>query len=209
MDYLYTVLAATGGTSVVLAALFSFVGRIWIDRIANDEAREREEKLADLRAMFNKEHAQLKAQLDVKTQKEMFIDKHQFEHEYNIYKQVWEALIELQESVLKIRPEREYVHSGESQEARVKRKIAAFTEVYDMYIDVMEKNKPFYSPEVYLALTEVRDRCDDEAADAGEIERLGLNEYWTQAERNREGVIASIERACEAIRTRIARVRIA
>lgn len=97
-------LKLVGGAAVVLVGLFAFLGRVWANRIAGNEARIRDEKLADLKASFERQNTELKARLDVATQRQVLVDRVQFEHEYEIYKQAWAALVKLRRVTLQMRP---------------------------------------------------------------------------------------------------------
>lgn len=201
-------LKVAGGIVVILGALSAFLGRVWINHIANRETQAREEKLAEFRAMFEKQNAELKAKLDVGLQRTVFVDKLQFEHEYTIYKQAWELLDALRQATLRLRPRIDSVDPNESKEELMKRRIGAFVEPFNAYRDVIEKSKPFYSENVYSALSDVLTRCHTEVIDY-EYTEQPHKEYWAEARKNHEAILKAIDAACQSIRTRIAEVRVA
>lgn len=200
-------LKVAGGIVVVLGALSAFLGRVWINRIANLETQAREEKLAELRSVFEKQNAELKAKLDVGLQRTVFIDKLQFEHEYTIYKQAWESLVVLRQATLRLRPTFDSTDPNESKEERMKRRKGAFVEPFNACRDAIEKSKPFYSENVYAALSEVLTQCHIEVIDFEYTERPN-KEYWAEARKNHESILKAIDAACQSIRTRIMEVRI-
>jgi hypothetical protein len=201
-------LKVAGGAIVLLGALSAFLGRVWINRIANREAQVRDEKLAEVRASFERHNTELKARLDAAVQRTVFVDKLQFEHEYEIYKQAWGCLFSLQQATLQLRPTFDMVDVAESREDRMKRRMGKFVAPYNAYLEVIEKNKPFYPLGVYAALAEVREKCRIEVIDCEYIERPH-KEYWAEARKNQQDIVGAIENACDAIRNRVAEVRVA
>jgi hypothetical protein len=200
-------LKVAGGAMVVIAGLSAFLGKVWADRIAGREARVRDEKLADLKASFERQNTELKARLDVAGQRQVLVDRVQFEHEYEIYRQAWAALVKLRRVTLQMRPTLDTVDLKESKEARMNRRIGDFIAPFNGYSEIVETNKPFYPQEVYVALANVRDRCHEEVIDYEFTERPA-KDYWSEARVKHKEIVESIDRACEAIRTRIAEVRV-
>lgn len=203
---------------VVLVSLGAFLGRVWSARIANNETAMREAAIAKLRGEIDKYQAEFKAQLDrqatefkaqidISAQKAIFIDKTQFEHEYEIYKLAWEKLVVMQQATLKLRPLLDYIDHNETKAQRMSRRIGDLTEPYNEYSALIEKNKPFYPELVYAALIEVRNKCHDEVI-AYEFTERSSTEYWNEAKANHEEIQHLIDLACQAIRERIASVRV-
>lgn len=201
-------LKVAGGATLLLAALSAFLGKVWIGRIANREAQMREAAIAELKAQFDKEAAELKSRLDVATQRTVLVDKVRFEHEYEIYKKAWELLFALQRATLQLRPTLDHIDLSESKEERMQRRIGNVIKPYDEFSLHIETAKPFYPEDVYSALTAVRNRCHDEIIDYEFVERP-QKEYWEEARKSQEEIVALINQSCEAIRNRIAEVRVA
>ena len=200
-------LKVVGGAAVVIAALSAFLGRIWAERIARREAHVLDEKLAAMKAAFEREHSELKAHLDVSGQRRILVDRVQFEHEYEIYKQAWAALFALKQVTLQLRPMLDHIDPSESREDRMKRRIGDFVKPFNSYLEIVEVNKPFYPESVYVALADVREKCREEVIDFEYVDRPH-KDYWAEARKNQKEILDSIERACLAIRTRISEVRV-
>lgn len=200
-------LKVLGGAAFVLAALSAFLGKVWINRIANREAQVREERIAEVRASFEQQNDSIRAQLNVAVERTVFVDKLQFEHEYAIYKQAWECLYALRQATLRMRPIMDYVDPKEPKEDRMLSRMNAFVEPFNAYRDLIEKSKPFYAEEVYKALLSVRDECHSERIDYEYTERSN-REYYSEARKNHAAILTSIEAACQAIRNRVAEVRV-
>lgn len=212
-------LKVAGGAAIVLAALSAFLGKIWIARIANRESQRRETEVAQLRsqldrqstelkAQLDRQGAELKAQLDVSVQRTVFVDKLQFEHEYSIYKQAWKRLFALQQTTLAIRPTFDRIDPNESKEERIRRRLGSVAAPYNEFSKLVECNRPFFPEKVYGTLVAVRNKCLDEIDDS-ESTDAPQKEYWAEARKNHSEIIDLINQACEAIRTRVAEVRVA
>lgn len=223
-------LKVVGGAAVVLAALSAFLGRVWIARIANKESQAREEavtglksqlerqgaehkaeldrKAAELKAELDRQATELKAKVDVAVQRTVLVDKLQFEHEYDIYRKAWEHLFALRQATLQLRPMLDYMDPSESKEDRMRKRIGNVKEPFAEFSRLIEINKPFYPEKVYESLVAVRSKCHEEVI-AYEYTERSHKEYWSEARKNQEAILALIEEACVAIRNRVAEVRVA
>jgi hypothetical protein len=90
----------------------------------------------------------------------------------------------------------------------MRKRIGNVREPYNDFSALVETNKPFYPEKVYAALVAVRNKCHEEVIDCEFIER-SHKEYWSEARKNQEEILALIDKCCEAIRVRIAEVRVA
>ena len=200
-------LKIAGGASVVLCGLSAFVGRIWINRIANNERSEREAEIATLRANLERTNEDVIARLDAALQRTIHVDKLQFEHEYEVYRGVWKTLFSLREATMKLRPALDSVPTEESEEERVQRRIDEFRGPYNSFVEAVEENRPFYDDGVYSSLRNVLKLCRTEVINYQYKER-SWSEYWKEAEASREAILGAIEAVCSAIRSRIASIRV-
>ncbi|WP_148045461.1 hypothetical protein [Salinisphaera orenii] len=192
------ILAAFGGGSVVLVGLSVFVGKIWLQRIVASETAQRNKQFAKLEQELESNNLRLKSLLDHK----VHIYKAQFDKEFRIYEIVWDALVDLRAATLRLRPTIDCIDPNETEDERKKKRLADFSKPFTDYRDVVEKNRPFYSPEVYERLDEVLHLCYDESVDFEYTER-DTSEYFKEARRNRDQIVAAIDVTCEKIRKRI------
>jgi hypothetical protein len=147
----------------------------------------------------------LKARLDASVQKTVHVGKVQFEHEYEIYKQAWEQLVALRHATTGLRPVMDTIDPQESKEDRMRKRVRSFAEAHNAFLDVIERNKPFYPASIYDALSKVRERCREELIDYEYVERPN-GEYYKEARESHEEIISLIDDACTSIRNRIAQV---
>lgn len=183
--------ATLGGYTLVVGALAAFLGRIWVFRIVERE------KFA-LQRQLDHTNRVLQADLDHR----VHISKTQFDSEFANYKEIWALLVDLRMKTLRLRPMLDYVEPGETQQERLTKRLKEFGPAFTALRDTVEKNKPFYSDQVYQRLSEVIGLCHDEAIDAEYHERPH-NDYWIEARTNREKISGAIDITCEEIRTRV------
>lgn len=180
-------LAHLGGTAVIVGGLAAWLGKVWFERIANREREAREKAVATLRAELEGKNAEIKSRLDAELQRTMLVDKVQFEHEYEVYKRVWQTLFSLEKVTLKLRPKLDQFDPGESEDDRKNRRLKDFAEAFGEYQDVIEETKPFYAPDVYSALSKVRSLCYRERVSYECGDRFD-REYWDKATQNEEAI---------------------
>ena len=185
-----------GGYTVVLGALFGFIGRVWLLRIVEREKHS-------LQRQLDETNRKLQTELD----RDLHISKAQFDNEFINYKLIWACLVDLRSSTLQIRPMLDQINPTESREDRLNRRLGEFWKHFIAFREQVEKNKPFYAPSVYESLTKVVELCHSEAVDAEDHER-SQKEYWQEARINRGLISASIDATCEAVRSRLSTARV-
>lgn len=192
---------------MVLTGLSVFLSKVWSERIARREGESRDMRITELRAQLDQQVSEIRIRLDAAMQKAVHVSKLQFEHEYEIYKQAWEQLFALRQATLSLRPQLDDVDPNESDESRMRKRIAAFRTPYNAFLDVIEKNKPFYPPVIYDALSDVREKCRHEVIEYENLDSRKLD-YYIDAMKNHARIIELIEVACTAIRNRITEVSV-
>ena len=191
------IIAALGGYAVVLAALFAVIGKIWVSRIVG-----RERSL--LQRQVDETNRRLQSELD----RDLHVGKAQFDLELNNYKAIWSCLVDLRTATLEIRPVMDFHDPSESKEERQRRRLNKAREALISVQEQVEKNKPFYAPDVYDKARDVINACHKEAVYSDYTERPH-HEYWDEAMKNQELILAAIENACVAIRNRVWEARVA
>lgn len=197
------IIALLGGVTVVLAALFGFIGKLWLSRIVEKEKHELQKQVMIIQNDLSATNKKLEAEL----QRSIYVDKMQFEYEFQIYKEVWSSLVSLRMVTMRLRPTLDYIDPKQSNEDRQRERLQAFAGPFENYRDIIEKNKPFYSPIVYKALADILEKCYGESIDFEYAER-DSREYFKEARKNEKQIVEAIDFACEAIRNRINEIKI-
>lgn len=142
----------------------------------------------------------LQSQLDV----QVHAHKLTFDTEFRILSDLWFKLVDLREATISLRPKLDKaLREDETYDDRKQKRLQTFSEKYEEYKNVVQKNKPFYPQSIHDAAFKVMRLAAGEA-DAYEIrdpDRRPLNaDYWKQALEHRLAIITESETVCEAIR---------
>jgi hypothetical protein len=184
LDYVNIILGILGGGSAILTALFAYFGNLRLERFKSD--------LSDT-------NAKLKATLD----SSVHVSKAQFDKEFSIYQQIWICLVSLRAKTLSLRPVMDFHPPEETEDARVRRRLSAFSDAFSSFRDAMEQNKPFYSIQVYQSLVEIFDLCHTESIEYQHKEPGWSKDYWESSRENNKKIVSAIDTCCELIRSRI------
>ena len=197
------VLLVAGGASVVISGLAAVLGKIWVGRVLNREKATHEADLKQMQAQLDVTNQRLKAELD----KGLHIHKVQFEKEFKIYEDLWSKLVELRKAALSLRPVFDRVDPKEPEGERKAKRLTRFGDAIADFIDVTDKNRPFYSEEVFRSMEKLWKLTHSEAVEYQHLDPYA-DTYWDKAQKNREAILSEIEACCEQIRQRIGSVRV-
>ncbi|WP_158123487.1 hypothetical protein [Vibrio vulnificus] len=203
MESYNEIIQILGGTTVVLAALFGFIGKIWLAKIVENHKASLQQQLLEVQTKVDATNNKLNAELQSAT----YISQIQLEHEYKIYQEIWALLVELKTATLRLRPLMDYVDPNQSQEERIRERLQDFAEKFNSVFKVLEHNRPFYPHEIYEVLDNVCEKCRHESIDSEYIERNN-SEYYKEARKNQQEIVTLINSACDAIRVRLGEVRV-
>jgi hypothetical protein len=132
------VIKILGGTSVVLIALITFIGRIWINRIRITDKAKTDKELKELDINLSAKVDALKA----KNESKIHVHKMQFEKEFSEYQELWKKAVSLDRNLRALRSK---LSDHDSYDK-------ALTEYYDSFSEMMNFNlnsHPFYYKTVY------------------------------------------------------------
>ncbi|MGF1903403.1 MULTISPECIES: hypothetical protein [Aliivibrio] len=203
MEYYDEIVELLGGITVVLAALFAFISKIWLSRIIEHNKNKLMLKLKKVEHELGIANKRLDAQL----QHSVFVSQVQFDKEYRIYGEVWECLVELKIATGNLRPWMDKTDPQQSEKERILERYNAFITPFNNFSMALEKNKPFFSKKVYQALSDVRNECDNESIDYKYGKSTDKN-YYECAVQNSRKIAELIDLSCDVIRTRLNEVRV-
>jgi hypothetical protein len=147
---------------------------------------------------FNRKLENLKG----KVSRENYIHQLQFEKEFDIYKQLWESLTDLKNYTAQLRPQMDHGDKDKSHDELVKDRLIHIAELRNNHIEMFEKNKPFYSEQVYKKLLDFNKIIKDETFSA-KYDDSTTREYWEIAKDNVEKMYSVSDEICNIIRKRI------
>ena len=135
-------------------------------------------------------------------QKQLFIHQRQFEKEFDAYSQIWNKIVEIRESIENLRPISDRIPEGKSFEELNKERHQLTTKQSNELIDLTWKNKPFYSPEVFLQLQNINKLIRTELREAWFNDKSELD-YWEKGKKAVNNYVSQMEGVSDAIRNRI------
>lgn len=184
MKTLSEILGLLGGASVVITGLIAYLGNTRLEAFKSN-----------LAVANNK----INAFIDRSTH----VSKAQFDKEFGVYQEIWEAMIPLRQSTLTLRPMLDQTDPNQPEEERIKERLQKFGPAFMTYRDIIEKNKPFYAESVYEKLFKVLELCHTEAIEYQFKDDRNLKDYWEGQRKNHVAINKAIDDSCESIRKRI------
>lgn len=150
------VLLSLGGGGALVVGLSSWLGKVWANRILEDEKFLHQKELEH----YKSEMVKRLNSLNVNNEKALYISKSQYDMEFNIYKDIWAKLFDVIASTKSLYPIYENVPT--SQEKRKEYddiKYKRFIDTYNDYIKTINYYAPFYRDDFYNDFIEIRDLC--------------------------------------------------
>lgn len=135
--------------------------------------------------------------------KSVHVHRLQFEKEFEIYNKLWENLVELSLTVKSLRPRGEFVDPKKTKEEIINEKHTEFRKYYNLVVNMVYKNRPFYSKEVFEALELLITKSKFEFMEVLSNPDKKSHEYWEGGEITFNEVTRMIDNICEEIRKRI------
>ncbi len=184
MKTLSEILGLLGGVSAVVTCLIAYFGKLRLEKYKSN---------------LHSTNQKLKTLLEQSSH----VTKAQFDKKFEIYQEIWSALIPLKQYTMQLSPMLDQFDPKESEEERIRNRLSKFGDAFKVYRDLIEKNKPFYSEKVYLSLSKVLESCYGSAVDYEFKDDKNLKEYWEQQRKNNGIIYKAIDDSCEIIRNRI------
>jgi len=193
------ILVLLGGTQVVVAGLATFAGKWWLGRLARVHQGRIEAELENFRAEAAADRQRLQHALD----RQLHVHALQFEKELKVYEAIWGTLIDVAKAVMQLRPALDRYDPEETEEERKSKRLSRLADAGQGFLDEVNKEKPFYAPEVHTKLMALQATVQREAIEYQYGDPVQQRDYWEKALENSNLIRAQIDDACEAIRARI------
>lgn len=140
--------------------------------------------------------------LETEAERKNLIHKFQFEKEFSIYTDLWAKLTDLKNATRSLRPRNDYRDTSKTEKEIKQERLERQWEKLRLVADTFEKNRPFYSKEIYDEITLLINLSNLEATDY-EFEEAKGREYWKEAAKNIKKFVDSMEKIATLIRKRI------
>jgi hypothetical protein len=140
--------------------------------------------------------------LETEAERKNLIHKFQFEKEFNVYTDLWGKLIDLRNMTASLRPVMDYMDKTKTEDEIKQERLTRQWEKLILVADTFDKNRPFYSKDIYAEIDSLIKLTRFEAIDYQHGERHN-REYWKEAEMNINKIIDSMDKIANLIRKRI------
>jgi hypothetical protein len=196
-------------TLLGLVALFAYVRALHaaIPRLpaavaTKQDLREIIEKVDTLRAGSVADSARLRADT-VKQPPE--VRQFQYDTELKTYEDVWTMLVQVQTATEGLRPVLDTIHLHEQavKEARDRKRLADFADVFNSFTRFVQHRRPFFPPPIYLELQRLMTLAHGDAIDVAHVREHQDPAYWMSARENAEAISHQVDRIGEVIRDRL------
>jgi len=204
MDYIIGILQ--GVIIVWMIILNSYAKKKGENLATKEDIEEITRKVESVKTEYMSQLEKLKSELD----KTVYISKVQFEAEFNIYKEIWSELINLEHATKELRPMLDSGYKpGETKEQRKAERSKIAQEAHQSFVKLIDKYRPFYPQKIWEELNKLLNITWGEAVDyfVGDPKADHCT-YWKESKENMDNIVVEINLICEAIRNRLAEVKI-
>lgn len=151
------ILASLGGGTVLVFELSNWLGKVWANRILENEKAEHSKELERYKNELIEELEKAKAFND----KALYVSKVQYDNEYKIYMEIWAKLHECIVYTLSLYPqgiENVPADKKEFEQYQIK-KYEEYVTRYNDFSMTIDKYAPFYKKEFYNLFIGLRSIC--------------------------------------------------
>ena len=192
--------------SLIVAALSSWLGKVWADRLMQRDRAKYSEELEKLRSSLEQSQRLLQGEIE----KTIFVTKTHFETEFRILREIWHEVSVVRASMSQLRPKVGIVDIRQTKEERLAECFQAYAPDVLKLVQTVDRNSPFYPKEIYETLDQlvrVALRERDDIAVSGDEDSLSLAGRNRGAE-NFDQYLALAEKLSAQIRDRLAKLSV-
>lgn len=155
------ILASIGGSSVIILGLSSWLGKVWANRILEEEKKKHVLEIESYKSQLNKEINIVNSLID----KSLHVTKHQYDKEFSIYLEIWDKLSSCVIGTLNLYPkfENKPIDEIELEEFNME-KYKNFVVDYNEFSNTILKYSPFYEVKLYDRFIELRNVCSKQGS---------------------------------------------
>lgn len=145
------VLASIGGAGLLIAALSSWLAKMWAARILEGDRARYAAEVENLRGQIQRENMGEKDKLD----RTRFVYQRQFDAEFDALSALWNAVAEVRRTMASVRPMFDVRDLDEDPDERMKQRMKPFGRAVDSAISALHDRAPFYPREIQAKAEEV------------------------------------------------------
>ena len=127
----------------------------------------------------------------------------QFEMEYTILSELWDALLTLQHTTLDLQMATDQSESYAPQRGRNTEQLRQFAESYNALSQLVHRKRPFYPRAIFNALVRIMAPTEMGVTPLSSDEGDQEQGYWENAINRADEIVEGIDQVCELIRKRM------
>lgn len=156
-----------------------------------------EREIQEVRSKYSQDLELLRSELTKKS----YIYGVRYENEFTLLKELWSNLVDLKRAAISLRPAIDYTDSSDQdeKERRLKRVHSAIIE----FLDVADKNQPFFPQEIYTTSLELMKIANKEKIQYKNRNPNNDPSYWDSATKHAEEISVKVDILLKLIRNRI------
>lgn len=156
-----------------------------------------EKEIQNVRSKYSHDLELLRSDLTKKS----YIYGVQYENEFKLFKELWSKLVDLKRAAVSLRPEINSADSMEQgeKERRLKRVHLAIVD----FLDLADKNQPFFPLEIYSAAVDLMAIADREKIQYKNRNPDNDPKYWDSANKHADEIRHKVGKLLDLIRKRI------
>lgn len=151
-----SILVSLGGGSVIVLGLSSWLGKVWANRILENEKKAHQLEIENYKSQLAISLEQIKSLND----KALYISKVQYDKEFQIYQDIWEKLhdciVETLDLCSKVQSS---PVDNDEKEKWIQDKYSKFVVKYNEYSRTIDRYAPFYREDFYQSFVSIRNSC--------------------------------------------------
>ena len=134
--------------------------------------------------------------------KQLFIHQLQFQTEFEIYKELWSAIVDAGRSLQRLRPIFDHRDPNKNEEEEDQERRDDARKHGQLAIDIMDKQKPFYDPDIYPDMDKLVDIISKELIFTRPHNKRNDN-YYDEGVETMKNYKTLADSICEKIRRKL------
>jgi hypothetical protein len=195
----FSVLASVGIGSGIVLGLSRWLGKVWANRILEQDRDRYSRELESLKAQFEGTNRNRQAQLD----KRIHVSRVQFETEFQALREVWKCISEVRSRMSSVRPFGSIAGRDDDPIKNFHDDASRFSTALASLVSAADSLSPFYSQEIFQGVDQAIRVAKEEDVQIRVYEPF-KNDWYERGVENFELFCSNCEMVSSLIRKRIA-----
>lgn len=157
----FALIISLGGGGAIVWGLSSWLGKVWANRILEDEKAKHQKEIEGYKSELRKELERIGVIQD----KALYISKAQYDYEYKIYQEIWKKLNRCIYATARLYPGYEnFPTDSEERKKYQLDKYQDYAHKFNDFLAAIEEYSPFYKDDFYNLFIELKDMCNETGA---------------------------------------------